>query len=321
MNAVKLRANLMLLITATIWGVAFVAQSVSVQYLGPFTFNAVRLMIGSLALLPVIALLKRAQTARNNGCEQIITPERRRHILTGGVVCGTVLFVAGSLQQVGISDTTAGKAGFITALYIVLVPLFGVLLKKRIPLNVWTGVALAAGGLYLLCMKGSLRLGRGDLLVLICAVFYAVHILCIDYFSTGGLDAVRMSCLQFFVAGALSALVMLFAETPRWANIAAAWAPILYTGVFSSGVAYTLQMVAQKDTDATVASLIMSLESVFAVLSGWIILGEVLTLREAAGCLLMFAAIVLAQLPQRPKKTQPDDGPGGDCAKAFADKV
>lgn len=206
------------------------------------------------------------------------------------------LCVASNLQQIGIQYTTVGKAGFITALYIVLVPIFGIFLKKKAGVRIWISVAISVAGLYLLCITDKLVLAKGDILVLLCAVVFTIHILVIDYFSPKA-DGVRIACTQFFITGVLSAIPMFLFETPRLSDIFAAAAPVLYAGVLSSGVAYTLQIVAQKDADPTVASLILSLESVFSVLGGWVILGQKLSIREIAGCILMFSAIILAQLP------------------------
>lgn len=282
----RLRANLMLLTTALIWGVAFVAQSVGMDYIGPFTFNCVRSLLGGLVLLPCIFLLDRLDGGK--------TAAQKKWPVLGGVCCGVVLAVASSLQQIGIAHTSVGKAGFITALYIVIVPLLGLLGGKRVGGRIWAAVALAVAGMYLLCITESFTIGLGDLLVLLCAFCFSIHILVIDHFSPN-VDGVRMSCIQFFVAGALSLVCMFLFETPSVPAILSAWAPILYAGLLSCGVAYTLQVVAQKDTDPTVASLILCLESVFAVLFGWLLLGETLSMKELLGCILMFVAIVLAQ--------------------------
>ncbi|MDR0929758.1 MAG: DMT family transporter [Oscillospiraceae bacterium] len=283
----RIVANLLLVLTAFIWGTAFVAQSVGMDHLEPFTFNSIRNFIGALALLPVIAVMRRGKPKPSR--------TERRATWLGGLCCGLVLFAASNFQQFGIVYTTAGKAGFITALYIVLVPVCGLLLGKRVKLQIWAAVALAAAGLYLLCIQEDFSIGLGDLLVLVCAFLYTLHILVIDHFSRTA-DCVKMSCIQFLVGGVLAGFGMLIFETPRVPNITAAWLPILYTGLLSSGVAYTLQIVTQKHTDPTVASLLMSLESVFAVLAGWLVLNESFTAREMGGVVLMFTAIVLAQV-------------------------
>lgn len=296
MRQKTMRANLLLLLTATIWGTAFVAQSVGMDHVGPFTFICVRYWIGGLFLLPCIRLLDRVV-----GRPAAAAPENRRVHLIGGVCCGAALFVASVLQQLGIQRTSVGKAGFLTALYILIVPLLGLFVGKRVSRRIWGCVAVALVGMYLLCMTESLSVSAGDLLVMLCAVGFSIHILVIDHFSPR-VDGVRMSCIQFFTAGALGIVPMLL-EQPDLSSLLAAAAPILYAGVLSSGVAYTLQVVAQKDTDPTVATLIMSLESVISMLAGWVILGQALSLRELAGCALVFAAIIVAQLPERAART------------------
>lgn len=292
MKKKQLGNSLLLLLTATIWGSAFVAQSVGMEHVGPFTFTFSRSIIGGIVLLPCILLLGKWKKGFATKVEWI-----------GGICCGIALCVASNFQQVGIQFTTVGKAGFITALYVVLVPIFGLFLKKRVPILIWGCVGLSVIGLYLLCMPaGAFTLALGDLLVLICAVLFTVHILVIDYFSPKG-DGVVISCIQFFTCGVLSGIPMLFLENPSVGNMMDAKWSILYAGVLSSGVAYTLQVVAQKNVNPTIASLIMCLESVVAVLAGWIVLGEDMSSREIVGCVLMFVAIVLAQLPV-PEKTK-----------------
>ena len=295
---------MMLMLAAFIWGTAFVAQSVGMDYLGPFTFNGVRNFVGAAALLPCIWLLDRL-----NGKDPKRVPAKedgrmggnqgeKKDLILGGICCGTVLFVAGSLQQVGLQYTTVGKAGFITACYIVIVPVCGIFLHKKIGAKVWAAVALSLVGLYLLCITEKLTIGKGDILVFLCALVFTMHILVIDYFSPRA-DGVKMSCIQFFVCGLLSLVPMFVLETPKLGAMAKSLGPILYAGVLSSGVAYTLQIVGQKNVNPAVASLILSLESCFSVLAGWIILGQRLSVREGTGCVLMFVAIILAQLPER----------------------
>ena len=286
----KLRGNLLLVLTAFIWGVAFVAQTVGMDYVGPFTFGFTRYILGGCVLIPVIIVLDRISGASE--------AEDKRTLFIGGACCGIALFVGSTLQQFGILYTTAGKAGFITALYIVIVPFLGIFMGKMAGKRLWVSVFLVAAGMYFLCINEEFRIGRGELLVFLCAFAFAGHILVIDHFSEK-VNGVKMSCVQFFVCGILSAVGMLFFETPSAAAVTGAWIPILYAGVMSSGVAYTLQIVAQKDTDPTVASLIMSLESVFAVLAGWVLLGQKLSLKEILGCVLAFAGIILAQLPEK----------------------
>ncbi|MGN0355858.1 MAG: DMT family transporter [Muricoprocola sp.] len=291
---------LLLFLTAVIWGVAFVAQSVGMEYIGPFTFNCIRCLIGGLVLIPCIWLLDRFKGKESMQSEtpQKVSVKSDKTVLTGGVCCGLALFVASNLQQVGIQYTSVGKAGFITAMYIVLVPVLGIFLKKRIGVKVWVSVALAVAGLYLLCITEGFSIGKGDFLVLLCAFFFSIHILVIDYFSPKA-DGVRLSCIQFLVCGLLSGICMLLTEKPDLGAILQAWMPILYAGVLSCGVAYTLQIIGQKGMDPTVASLILSLESVVSVLAGWVLLGQSLSAKELFGCVLMFGAIILAQLPER----------------------
>ena len=305
MKKTEWKSPALLFLTAVVWGVAFVAQSVGMDYVGPFTFNCIRCLIGAVVLVPCIWFLdgwKQRPDGASCGRESAGAPsgasDGSHALLAGGICCGLALFVASNLQQIGIQYTTVGKAGFITALYIVMVPVFGIFLKKRAGIRVWVSVALAVAGLYLLCITDRLALGKGDILVLLCAVVFAVHILVVDHFSAKA-DGVRMSCIQFLVCGLLSGVCMLITEHPEMPLILQAWQPILYAGVFSCGVGYTLQIVGQKGTDPTVASLILSLESVVSVLAGWLLLGQRLSVRELGGCVLMFAAILLAQLPER----------------------
>ena len=256
-------------------------------------------------LIPVIILLRKTDSAAmrrdSQGKDFAGIKGITKYEWLGGICCGVALCAASNFQQIGMLHTTVGKAGFITALYVVIVPILGLFLRKRVPALIWFCVVLSVAGLYLLCMpKGAFTLAQGDVLVLICALLFSFHILIIDYFSPKG-DGVVISCIQFFVCGILSGIIMLFVENPTFANIMDAKWSILYAGALSSGVAYTLQVVAQKGVNPTVASLILCLESVVAVLAGWIILGDKLTSRELAGCILMFVAIVLAQLPT-PKK-------------------
>lgn len=276
------------MLTALIWGAAFVAQSAGMEQNGPFTFNTVRMILGGIVLIPCIALFDKMRHVR------LGWRSADKNLWVGGCLCGVALFTGATLQQFGIQYTSAGKAGFITALYVIFVPLCRLFAGKRPGKLLWGSVALAAVGMYLLCMDGSLALSKGDVLVLLGAFGFTAHILIIDHFSQK-VDGVRMSCIQFFVAGALSLVCMFLFETPSVPAILSAWAPILYAGLLSCGVAYTLQVVAQKDTDPTVASLILCLESVFAVLFGWLLLGETLSMKELLGCILMFVAIVLAQ--------------------------
>ena len=295
MDKKAMRSNLLLALAALIWGVAFVAQSVGMEYVGGFTFNGCRFLIGGVVLIPLIWFGERRQAGEEKGSSWW---RRQKTGLAGGICCGVILFVASSFQQYGIARTTVGKAGFITALYIILVPLFGIFLKRKIPWSLWVSVALATAGMYLLCMTGGAGVNLGDLYVFICAICFSFHILVIDYFSPKG-DGVVISCAQFFTAGIISWIMTAVFETPDPGSIMAAWAPILYAGVMSCGVAYTLQVVGQKNTDPVLASLILSLESAFSLIAGWVILGQKLSPKELGGCALVFGAIILAQVPAK----------------------
>ncbi len=288
----QLAGSLLLLFTALIWGCAFVSQRIGMSYVGPFTFNSIRTFIGGLFLIPFIPIFCRNQP--------MLPPKgsARKVLLTGGLVCGLLLCLATNLQQVGIQYTTAGKAGFITSLYIVLVPLLGLFIGQRVRISLWVAVILAVIGLYLLCMGGHLVLERGDLYILLCALTFAFHILAVGYFATRT-DGIKLSCLQFLISGAVGMIFMFIFETPRINDILACTLPILYAGIFSCGLAYTFQIIGQKHVSPAVASLLMSFESVFAALSGALILGEHFSSRELIGCLLMFCAVILAQLPEK----------------------
>ena len=285
----KLRGSLMLLTAAFIWGTAFVAQSKGMDYVAPFTYNAVRTLIGGVVLIPMVFLFgqKSCRKASENN---------NKISFIGGIICGLVLFAASSFQQLGISLTSAGKAGFITALYVVIVPVISIIFGQKSNLKMWICAFTAIIGFYLLCIKEGFRLSKGDLYVLICAVFYSVHIIVIDHFNSKGAEPVKMSCVQFFTAGSIMMICMFIFESPALSAVWAAKYTILYAGVMSCGVAYTLQIIGQKYTESTAAALIMSLESVFAALAGWIILSEHMSLKEFAGCILVFAAVVFSQL-------------------------
>ncbi len=314
MNKKKVVSHLLLLITACIWGVAFVAQSVGMQYVGPCTFSFARFFVGGLVLIPVILVMdwnkrKHAHDTYARMVEQIgDTPEKqiiqkakkeqRKITLAAGVCCGLALSAASLTQQYGIMYTTVGKAGFITTLYIIIVPFLGLFVKKKVPIKVWISAVIAVFGLYLICMTESMVLSKGDALVLICAFLFSIQILLIDYVSNKA-DPVKISCIQFLTAAILSGIGAVIFEKPTWDAIVAAYVPILYAGVLSSGVAYTFQVVAQRNIDPTVASLIMSLESVIATLAGWVLLGQRLSVTEFIGCALVFAAIILTQLPNK----------------------
>ena len=289
-----MKNNILLVLTALIWGCAFVAQSVGMDYVGPFTFNMARFLIGAVVLLPVIWFMDRQ---RKTGAEK---GAGQKTLIIGGICCGIALAVASTLQQWGILFTTVGKAGFITAMYIVIVPLLGIFIGKKVRPLIIGCVAIAVVGFYFLCMTESLRLGLGDFLVLLCAIAFSIHILVIDHFSPK-VDGVKMSAIQFLTAAIISAVPTLLWEQPVFTEVLQAWQPVLYAGVMSCGVAYTLQIIAQKNADPTVASLLLSLESVFSVLAGWVLLGQGLSLKELFGCVLIFCAIILAQLPEKKK--------------------
>lgn len=227
----------------------------------------------------------------------------RKTGIVGGLCCGVFICLGSTLQQFGIAQTTVGKAGFITALYIVIVPVLGLFLKKKVGLNIWASVAIAAAGMYLLCVNEGFSIGRGDFLVFLGSIGFSLHILVIDYFSPKA-DGVVISCIQFFTAGIISGILMFLFEHPSWSSLLAAWAPVLYAGVLSCGVAYTLQVVAQKNVDPTVASLILSLESAFSLLAGWVLLGQKMSAKELFGCVLVFAAIMLAQVPVKKRSKE-----------------
>ena len=295
----SLRSSAYAVLTAFIWGTAFVAQSVGAEHVPPLAFNAARSVIAFVFLLVLCAVMRSGR--RRKGQAASVT-RSRKDLLLGGFWCGLTLGLASFLQQKGLDTTSPGKAGFITALYIVLVPIFGIFLKKRVPKAVWVSVLLAVTGLYCLCITESFTIAPGDLCVMLCAFVFTAQILLVDHFVTV-VDGVELSCCQFFFVTAFSLMGSLLFEHPTWANILAAWKPILYAGAMSSGVGYTLQIVGQKGMNPAVASLIMSLESVISVIAGWLILGQALSGREIFGCVLMFGAIVLAQLPERKKQS------------------
>ncbi len=286
----------MLLLAALVWGVAFVAQSEGMNYVGTFTFNTCRFILGGAVLIPCIFFLH----GRKDSVWQTLSEEEKKQQtrmgIIGGICCGCILCLASCLQQFGIAQTTVGKAGFITTLYIIIVPFLGLFLKKKIGVNIWISAVIAAVGMYFLCITESFSIEAGDRLILLCSVVFSVHILVIDHFSPKA-DGVVISCVQFFTAGVIAGVPMLLFEQPSVSAILAAAVPILYAGIMSCGVGYTLQVVAQNSVDPTVASLLLSLESVFSVLAGWIILGQKLSGRELFGCALVFAAVLLVQVP------------------------
>ena len=308
------KSPLLLILTATIWGVAFVAQSVGMDYVKPFTFNGVRSLLGAVVLLPVIYAMDRGRkevsletavrvaASGENGRRAVSDAAKDvKTLWLGGISCGLCLCVATSLQQIGIQYTTAGKAGFLTAMYIIIVPVLGLFLGKKSSPFVGISILLATVGLYLLSIKEGFSIGRGDIYVILCAIVFSVHILVIDYFAPR-CNGVKLSCIQFLVCGIISTIIALILEKPELSQIFSAWLPIAYAGIMSCGVAYTLQIIGQKGMNPTVASLLLSLESVISVLAGWVLLQQALSVRELIGCVIMFAAIILAQLPDKAEK-------------------
>jgi drug/metabolite transporter (DMT)-like permease len=308
MRKTELQSNLLLLTAAVIWGFAFVAQRIGAQYLGAFTYNGIRFALGSLSLVPLILF------ARGSARADPAVPQRTVSALPGGLISGCVLFMAASFQQIGLEKTAAGKAAFITGLYIVLVPLLGLFLKQRIRVFTWLGVAAATAGLYLLSVTENLTITASDLLLLACALLFAVHILLIDYF-TQQTDGLRLSCIQFVVCAVFSLAAALVWEKISLNCIRQALIPLLYGGICSVGVAYTLQVIGQRHAKPAHAAIILSLESVFASLGGLLILREDLGLRGYLGCALMLAGMVLSQLPN----FRTDNHPLAAPAKASAD--
>lgn len=294
---IKWKNIILLLLAAFIWGVAFVAQSVGMDYVEPFTFNGIRCLLGGVVLMLCIYFFDRFKSQKEK--EEI--QQNRKSLWFAGIICGIILFVATNAQQIGLQYTSAGKAGFITALYIVIVPIMGLFLKKKCGWNVWVSVFIALAGFYLLSINEGFSLEKGDFYVLICALVFPFHIWVVNHYAPI-VDGVRLSCLQFLVCGTLSVICMFLFETPKIDAIFSAWAPILYAGILSCAVAYTLQIIGQRDFNPTIASLLMSFESVFSVLAGWIILGEALSRREMIGCVLIFAGVILAQIPFGEKK-------------------
>lgn len=287
----NMKGNLILLLTAMIWGTAFVFQSEGMNFVGPYTFNACRTLLAAVVLIPVVLGFKLFEKRSGN-----YKPVDKKTTLLGGICCGLVLAVASTLQQIGIVSTTAGKAGFITALYVIIVPIIGLILGRKQSKKIWLCVILAIIGFYLLCIKDGFSLDIGDAFILACALGFAVHITVIDRFLSKGADALVMACIQFWSAGIIMLVPTFILETPTIDGIFAARYAILFTGIMSSAVAYTLQIIGQRYTTPTLATLIMSLESVFAALAGWLILGENLSLKELFGCALVFIAVILAQV-------------------------
>lgn len=291
----KLKGSLLLAFATVIWGSAFVAQSAGMDLIGPFTFQTVRCLLAVIALIPVIYLLDGKER------KDFIRKWSDKKLWRTGILCGVALFFAQSLQQVGLVYTDAGKAGFITAMYIVIVPILGIFFKRKPTVAAVVSIFIAVVGLYLLSCVGVTQINIGDVLMLLCAVAFAVQITVVDRLA-GNLDSIRLNCIQAIVVTVLSAAFMLFTEKPQIQPIVNCWLPLCYAGILSMGVAYSLQLIGQKSLEPTTASLIMSLESVFAVITAWLILHERLTPWETAGCILVFSAVILSQIPFKIKK-------------------
>ena len=289
MKKMKLSSSLMLFMAALIWGFAFAFQSQGMDYMGPMTFNGTRFLIGAFVLVPIIFIF------RKPGEKKKITKDDMKVTITGGVVCGLCLFAASSLQQVGIQYTSVGKAGFLTTLYIILVPIIGIFFKKKASVMVWIGAILSVIGMYLLCVSETMSINKGDVFAFCCAIVFAFHILSVDYFSPKT-NGIVLSCIQFLTSGLCAMVCAFIWEQPTLIEIINGIVPLLYVGIMSSGVAYTLQILGQKNADPTIASLIMSLESAVSVLGGWMILGQKLSGKELLGCLLMFIAVIGVQV-------------------------
>lgn len=287
---------IVLLAATVIWGLSYVAQSDGMRYLGPLTYSCVRILLGGVALVPVVWAFHRFDPRYRTGTK-IERHQINRISILGGIVVGAFMCGAATLQQYGIAVTSAGKAGFLTALYIVLVPVFGVFFKRKITWLAAASVLLALIGSYFLCVTGSLTIELGDWLLIGDALLFAFQILCIDFFMARGADAVLLSCTEFLTAGLLLVVPMFLFEQPTWQSVWDAKYTILYAGLASGAVGYTLQVLGQREIEPTAASLLMSLESVFAVLFGWLLLGQALSVRELLGCALVFAAVILSQLP------------------------
>lgn len=297
----QIKGSISILTATIIWGSTFVAQSVGMDHIGPLTFQAVRCLLGALILLPIIAIVDRFYQSENTG--NFITRWRDKTLWKAGLFCGTPLFIAVNLQQMGMVHTDAGKAGFLTAMYIIFVPILGIFLRQKpskwIPVSVLLGVV----GLYFLSCMGVTQIAVGDLLVLSCAVAFAVQIICVDKFANQ-VDCLRLNCISALLCAVLSGILAIITESPNITGIMQCAGPLAYAGFLSTGIAYSLQNIGQKDLPPAAASLLMSMESVFAVLSGWLVLGERLTRWEAIGCALVFVAVILSQLPdKRAEKT------------------
>lgn len=296
----KIKSTLFLMLTAIIWGTAFVAQREGMSSIGPFMFSALRMYLGTLTLIPIIYITVYRSKSHLNYIRPSFSEERagKKLLLQGGVWCGLIIFFAANFQQVGLVSTSAGKTAFITTLYILLVPIIGIFLKRKLHWNIWAGVIIGTAGLYFLCITQSLTIAFGDLVILVGAFFWALHILCMDYYAPKVM-VTKLIAIQFFVSGTLSLLVSLFTEPIIFSGIMDAMPTIVYTGIMSSGFAFTFQGLGQKDANPTTASIILSTEALFGAIAGYFFLSEVFTQREFLGCVLMFTAVIIAQLPTK----------------------
>lgn len=293
----RLQGTLILALAALVWGISFVSQSASMEHIEPNTFNGIRTLLGCVSLLPVIFVINMSK--KKNGTYTPMTKSDKKNLIVGGIACGIFLCIASTIQTYGLKYTTSGKSGFITALYMIFVPVVSVFLGKKIRPVVGISILIALVGMYFLCIKqGNMEINKGDILTLICSFVFTFHILTIDRFSAK-VDGVYLSCMQFLVGGTLNTIAMFIFENPQIDLILKCTVPILYSGLMSCGVAYTFQIIGQKYAEPTVASLVMSLESVFAALAGWVLLKEGMDGREIMGCILMFTAITLVQLPEK----------------------
>ncbi|MBP5653623.1 MAG: DMT family transporter [Lachnospiraceae bacterium] len=289
------QANMLLLLAAIIWGAAFTAQSVGMEHLGPFSFNAIRFLLGGIVMLPFVALRQRSLKKSESGP----APGLSKRVILTGVICGLLLTMANSIQQIGLLYTSPGKAGFITALYVIIVPVIGLFFGSRHTLRLWISVAIAVVGMYLLCVSDSFTIEKGDILIIICAFIFAVHIMTVDK-KAHDLDGMTISCIQFLTTGILCSVIVPFTdEVITFEAVKAAAVPLLYAGIFSCSFAYTFQIVGQQHTTPTAASLLLSTESVFAAIAAWVLIGDTMTAREIIGGLLSFFAVILSQLPSK----------------------
>ena len=293
----QLRSILYILLATLIWGSTFVAQSVGMDHIGPFTFQAIRCFIGALGMLPVIAIADKKKT----DSKSFASRWNDKKLWKAGILCGIPLFLACNLQQLGIVETDAGKSAFLTAMYIVIVPILGIFLKKKPSKMIPISVLLAVGGLYCLSCVGVTTISTADLLLLACAFMFAVQIIVVDLLGIS-VDPLRLNAIQALVCAVLSGIAMAITETPTWQTILPCWLPLCYAGFLSMGAAYSLQIMGQRHLQPSAASLVMSLESVFAVLCGCLILKETLTKWEILGCVLVFAAVILSQIPDKKKE-------------------